>query len=113
MRSRSFLLTLLALGLSASGAFAQMRFPHKAVRIIVPTSAGSGPDQIARVVGQALSERWGQPVVIENRAGASGILGFEQVAKAEPDGYTVLIDPHPESGLPRITLPGPSLPVHV
>ena len=89
-----FILLFVALGLCALSSFAQPRFPSKAVRIIVPSSAGSGPDQIARVVGQALSELWGQPVIIENRAGASGILGFDQVAKADGDGHTLLVAAH-------------------
>ncbi len=88
------LLATMSLLVAVSTAVAQNRFPSKPVKIVVPTSPGSGPDQIARIVGQALSERWGQAVVIENRAGASGLLGFDQVAKAEPDGHTLLVAAH-------------------
>jgi tripartite-type tricarboxylate transporter receptor subunit TctC len=66
-------------------------FPTKLVRIIVPQTAGGATDTFARSIGQKLSERWKQPVVIENRAGAGGVIGTEAVAKAAPDGYTLLV----------------------
>jgi tripartite-type tricarboxylate transporter receptor subunit TctC len=66
-------------------------YPARAVRIIVPQSAGGATDTFARAIGQKLSERWKQPVVIENRAGAAGVIGTEAVAKAPPDGYTLLV----------------------
>ena len=66
-------------------------FPNKPVRIIVPQTPGGASDALARIVGQKLSERWGQPVVIENRAGAGGNIGMEAVAKAPGDGYTLLM----------------------
>ena len=65
-------------------------FPTQTIRIVIPAAAGGTLDVIARVVGQKLSERLGQPVVIENRAGANTIIGTEFVAKAPPDGYTLL-----------------------
>ena len=74
-----------------SGALAQS-FPTKPVRMIVPFTAGSNIDIIARPVGQKLSEIWGQSVVIENRPGAGGTLGAGLVAKSQPDGYTVLLN---------------------
>jgi tripartite-type tricarboxylate transporter receptor subunit TctC len=58
--------------------------------MIVPQAAGGGTDVFARALGQRLSERWGQPVIIDNRAGAAGVIGTGAVAKAEPDGYTLL-----------------------
>lgn len=94
MLDRRAITTSLAVFGLTGGTSAQARFPSKPVRIIVPSSAGSGPDQIARLVGQALSEKWGQPVVIENRAGAGGLLGFDMVAKAEADGHTLLVAAH-------------------
>src|SRR5690348_15735286 len=66
-------------------------YPSKIVRIIVPQTAGGGTDTFARAIGQNLSERWGQPVVIENKAGAGGVVGTDFVAKAPADGYTLLV----------------------
>jgi len=66
-------------------------FPVKPVRVITPFTAGSAIDTLARVVGQKLSDTWGQQVVIDNRIGANGIIGTEAAAKAPPDGYTVYL----------------------
>ena len=66
-------------------------FPTKTVRIIVPQSPGGATDTFARAIGQKLSERWKHPVIVENRAGAAGIIGTEAVAKAPADGYTLLV----------------------
>jgi len=66
-------------------------FPTKPIRIIVPFPAGGGADLWARVIGQKLTEVWAQNVIIDNRAGASGIIGTELASKAVPDGYTLLL----------------------
>ena len=66
-------------------------FPSKPVRVVVPYPAGGGTDLVARLVVPRLAERWKQTVVIDNKGGASGILGSDIVAKAAPDGYTLLI----------------------
>jgi tripartite-type tricarboxylate transporter receptor subunit TctC len=66
-------------------------FPSRLVRIVVPQTPGGATDVFARKIGQILSERWGQPIVIENRAGAGGVLGTDAVAKSAPDGYTLLV----------------------
>lgn len=66
-------------------------FPTKAVRIIVPQTPGGASDALARIVGQKLSEKWGQPVVVENRPGAGGNIGMDAVAKATGDGHTLLM----------------------
>ena len=66
-------------------------YPNRTVRIVVPFPAGGGVDTMARIVGTKLSERIGQPVLIEHRPGAGGTLGADAVAKATPDGYTVLL----------------------
>src|SRR6058998_1862939 len=66
-------------------------YPARPVRIIVPFPAGQATDSIARLVGQSLSERMGQPFVIENRTGAGGNIGTESVVRASPDGYTLLL----------------------
>jgi tripartite-type tricarboxylate transporter receptor subunit TctC len=103
---RSTLHRLAAAGLIAAVAWsvpaaAQDAWPAKPVRFIVPFAPGGSTDVIARMVGQKLSERWGQPVVIENRAGAGGNIGADVVAKSPGDGYTLLfasgsiaINPH-------------------
>jgi tripartite-type tricarboxylate transporter receptor subunit TctC len=80
--------------LSASVAAAQERpdgFPSRAIRIIVPFPAGGPSDVLARVVGRKLTEAWGQSVVVENRPGANTVIGAQIVAKAPPDGYTLLM----------------------
>jgi tripartite-type tricarboxylate transporter receptor subunit TctC len=82
----------LALALSASGAAAQERdFPNRALKLVVPFPAGGPSDVLARLIGAKLTERWGQPVVIENRPGANTVIGAQVVARAPPDGYTLLM----------------------
>ena len=66
-------------------------WPSKPIRMIVPFPPGGGSDNIARLVGKALTESFGQPVIVENRPGAAATLGAQFVAKAPPDGYTLLI----------------------
>jgi len=83
-------LPLVLTALAASPAAAQT-FPAKPVRIVVGFTAGGPTDIVARTVGQKLSEGWGQPVVIDNRAGAGGVIATEQVARAPADGYTMLM----------------------
>ena len=87
-----FLTALLA---CASQAFPQS-YPGKPVRIVVPYSAGGGTDIVARTLGQKLAERWGQSVLVDNRVGASGMIGADAVAKAAADGYTLLMATPPE-----------------
>ncbi len=70
-------------------------FPTKPIKLIVPFPPGGPNDIIARVVGAKMSELLGQPVVIDNRGGAGGVIGTDAVAKAEPDGYTVAITSAP------------------
>ena len=84
---RQFFIHLLLL-LAASTAMAQ-GFPPRPVRIIVPYPPGSGTDIVARILGQKLSEGWGQQVIVDNRPGAGAIIGVDAVAKAAPDGYTI------------------------
>ena len=74
----------------ATPAIAQ-QFPTKLVKFVVPQTPGGATDVFARRIGQILSERWGQPVIIENRAGAGGVVGTDVVAKSAPDGYTLLV----------------------
>jgi tripartite-type tricarboxylate transporter receptor subunit TctC len=88
----SYLTCLLMIGFLASdaGPALAQRYPNKPIRIIVPFAAGGSVDALARVVGQQLSETFGQPIVVENRPGAGGNIGSDVVAKAAPDGYTIL-----------------------
>ncbi len=82
----------LALALMLLGpAHAQNAWPAKPIRLIVGFAAGGSTDVTARIIAQALSERLGQPVVVENRGGAGGNIGADAVAKADPDGYTLLM----------------------
>lgn len=94
---RPALLVALLIG-AANDAFTQARaasagapYPSRPLRMIVPYAPGGGNDTMTRAVGQRLAEHLGQPVVVDNRAGAGGVLGAEIVAKAAPDGYTLLM----------------------
>jgi tripartite-type tricarboxylate transporter receptor subunit TctC len=78
---------LLAFSLPAKAA----TFPEKTIRFIVPNTPGSATDQLARAIASSVQQRTGQPVVVDNKPGASGMIAAEAVAKASPDGYTVLI----------------------
>ena len=84
-------LAMLAAIVASSAAMAQGAYPGKPIRFIVPFTAGSGTDIIARTVGDTMSKSMGQPILIENKPGAGGTIGAAQVARSEPDGYTVLI----------------------
>ena len=72
-------------------ALAQVKFPERAITIVVPSAPGGSTDFTARLIAEPLSRALGQPVVVENKAGASGNIGNQQVAKAKPDGYTLLL----------------------
>lgn len=82
---------LAAMGLFSFGAVAQSAYPSQTLKIIVPFTPGTGMDTIARVVAPRLSERLGQPVVVQNQPGASGNIGADTVAKSNADGYTLLM----------------------
>ncbi len=83
-------LMIFALAFAAGAATAQM-YPAKPIRIVVPYPPGGGTDVVARTIAQKLHETLGQPAIVDNRAGANGIIGTDAVAKAPADGYTVLI----------------------
>lgn len=85
------LLAAFAVLLAADGALAQA-YPSKPIRFVVPYPPGGPTDILGRAVAQALTESMGQTVVVENKPGASGMIGAEQVAKATPDGYTILVN---------------------
>lgn len=86
---------LIAMGLMvaapAASALAQDNYPARSIKLLVGFAAGGGSDVVARLVGKALGERLGQPVIVENRAGDGGNIASAQVAKSEPDGYTLIL----------------------
>jgi len=102
----------LALALFFSAASALAQYPARAVKIVVTIPPGGAPDIAARIIGQKMSESFGQPVVIENRPGANGNAAAQEVARATPDGYTLIlaadslitINPHLYSKMPIDTL---------
>src|SRR6267142_4037723 len=89
MRLARFLLSA-ALSACGTAALAQADYPHRAIRIIVPLAAGGNVDIVARTVAEQIAKSLGQPVIVENRPGASSLVGTQFVAKAAPDGYTLL-----------------------
>jgi len=82
---------LAAFLICGTSALAQQSFPTKPVRLLIPYAAGGAVDILGRTLGDELSKRWGQPVIIENRTGAGGTIASQVVAKSEPDGYTLVI----------------------
>jgi tripartite-type tricarboxylate transporter receptor subunit TctC len=96
MVRREALLAAAGIGLllaAPAAVFAESQYPDRPIKIIVPFAAGGAVDTMARIVADKLTSEWKQPVIVENRVGASGNVGAEAVAKAEPDGYTLLISP--------------------
>ena len=91
MRSHSVVVAMLAVSGFWCGSAWSQSYPAKPVRIIVPFPAGGGADIFARLIGRKLGENLGQSFVVDNRAGASGIIGCEAVARSAPDGYTLLM----------------------
>jgi tripartite-type tricarboxylate transporter receptor subunit TctC len=88
---RCLVLAVLAIWAGAAAAQEASSFPTRPIHIIVPFPAGGPSDIVARVIGQKMSEDWGQPVVIDNRPGANTIIGAQAAAKAAPDGYTLFM----------------------
>ncbi len=76
----------------AAGSAPAQTYPNRPVRVIAPFTTGSAADSLARVLGQKLTDVWGQQMVIDNQIGANGMIGTEAVAKAPPDGYTILLN---------------------
>ncbi|MEP7083398.1 MAG: tripartite tricarboxylate transporter substrate-binding protein, partial [Betaproteobacteria bacterium] len=91
MKNSTHLLSATLCAAILSASVAAQTFPDKPVTFVVPFAAGSATDQLARAVGQALSAETKQPVVVDDKPGASGFIAAQQVAKAPADGYTVLI----------------------
>jgi tripartite-type tricarboxylate transporter receptor subunit TctC len=87
----TFLTAIAAAALSVAGSLCAQTFPSKPITIVVPASPGGAIDLAARLIGQKMTESMGQPVMIDNKAGATGIIGSDFVAKAAPDGYTLAL----------------------
>ena len=90
MKKRILILAA-ALGLAATGAQAQGNYPTRPITMIVPFAAGGPTDTVARLIAEPMTRTLGQPVVVENVAGAGGTLAAGREAKADPDGYTLLV----------------------
>jgi tripartite-type tricarboxylate transporter receptor subunit TctC len=88
VKLRYLFAALAALSLSTASA---QPYPAKAIRVVVGFAPGGGTDIVARVIGAKLSETWGQPVLVDNRAGATGTIGADIVAKSPPEGYTLIM----------------------
>jgi tripartite-type tricarboxylate transporter receptor subunit TctC len=91
MNTRCLVATAFVAAFAAISSAHAQDYPSRLVHLVVPQAAGGGTDTFARAIGQKLSERWGQPVMIENKAGAGGVVGTDSVAKAPADGYTLLV----------------------
>lgn len=87
MRKRTFLASLMVM-LAAPAAWAQSQWPQKPVKFILSQPAGSGPDNVARLLGERLGKQWGQSVVIDNRPGGQNTIGAQAAARSPADGYS-------------------------
>jgi len=89
MMKRGLLWIVLAVALAAPAAVLAQKYPAKPIRLVLPFTAASAVDVLARLYAQKMSEAWGQQVLVDNRTGAAGIIGMEAIARALPDGYTL------------------------
>src|SRR3954462_7310850 len=114
LRIRRCVLSALLLAASISPTRALEDYPTRTIKIVVPLPPGPFADALPRIIANKLSSRWGQPVVIENRSGFASNLGAEFVAKAEPDGYTLLATPPDHSCSASTSIPNSaSIPQHL
>lgn len=93
------------IGVQAFPALAQSDFPTRPIKVIVPVPAGSAADLLGRIYAKGLQDKWGQPVVIENRVGASHNIGADAFARSAPDGYTLLTAPPPSLAVNKYLFP--------
>lgn len=89
IRMACVLLVSLQVNAALAADAPEARYPTKPVRLVVPFAPGGSADQLARPLAKKLQEKWGQPVIVDNRGGAGGVIGTDAVAKASPDGYTI------------------------
>jgi tripartite-type tricarboxylate transporter receptor subunit TctC len=93
----------LAILASAPDALAQAKFPNRPIRLLIPFAAGGGTDVVARIMGQRLAEQVGQPIVVEAKPGAGGAIAVNELMRAEPDGYTLLLTTSSHATLPALS----------
>ena len=96
------LIAAIAFGALAPEALAQARYPSRPIRLLLPFAPGGGVDVVARIVGQKVSEKIGQPILIESKPGAGGAIAVNELMRAEPDGYTLLITTSSHATLPTL-----------
>jgi tripartite-type tricarboxylate transporter receptor subunit TctC len=96
------LIAVAAAALAFSASAQEQQYPNKPIRLIVPLTTGSGADIAGRIIAQRLNEHWKQPVIVENRPGAGGQIGTAAVVKADPDGYTLLVQSSSHAANPAI-----------
>src|SRR5262249_45666798 len=112
--ARALVVAMAAAVLGVSGAHAQAtadKYPEKPIKIIVPFAPGGSVDILARVIGQKLTENWRQPVIVESRPGAGTMIGTQAAAKADPDGYTLIIVVSNHATNPAMHAPMPYAPL--
>src|ERR1700683_2574131 len=90
MRSRATIAASIAIAIGVAGGAAAQTYPDRVVQIIVPTTAGSSADILGRVLADGMSAQLGKPFIVVDKAGANGVLGSADVARAKPDGYTLM-----------------------
>ena len=95
-------ITIVAAALAFTVQAQEQQYPSKPIRLIVPLTTGSGADIAGRIIAQRLNEHWKQPVIVENRPGAGGQIGTSAVVKADPDGYTLLVQSSSHAANPAI-----------
>src|SRR6266481_9939352 len=96
------LLAALTFGAAAPDALAQAKLINRPIRLLIPFAPGGGVDVVARIVGQKLSERIGQPVLIESKPGGGGVIAVNELMRSEPDGYTLLMTTSSHATLPAL-----------
>jgi len=101
-RLRALATILLLIGTVAPHAHAQAQYPTRPIRLLVPFAPGGGVDVVARIVGKRLSEKLGQPILIESKPGGGGAIAVGELMRAEPDGYTLLMTTSAHATLPKL-----------
>ena len=94
------MLATLMFGILAPESIRPIEFPNRPIRLLVPFAPGGGVDVVARIVGQKLSERIGQPILVESKPGAGGVIAVNELMRADPDGYTLLMTTSSHATLP-------------